>query len=274
MSRHLYRHESQILLTLALCLAGSPLFSQSEEVVEIFTQHFYDNLSITGSRLADGNLIAYVTLAEGTATGEESRVAAKYVLDKGTLSGDFTVYDPAGAPESIDFYSYPNQPGYDHLEAEVAAHDVRSVTIATLWLWEDYEADKSTAMLPEQVQIACPGCTFNNNGCSPSWVTPQSCGGVSVRPACLTHDACYQCGAFCAGATRAQCDAQFRRDITVLTGSPFCGQIYWLGVRAIGWLFFQIPGLRPNMGSDVYSLGITINPCPANMQHLCTTIIM
>jgi hypothetical protein len=243
-------------------------------VTEIFTQHFYDNLSITGNRLASGRLVAYVTHTEATPTGEENRVVAKYVLDPSSLTGDFTTLDGGGAPESLDFFDYQNQPGFSQLEAEVAAHNVRSVTIAALWLWEDYEASKSTAVLPEQVQLACPGCSFNNNGCSPAWLTPQSCGGVNLGAACLRHDACYQCGAFCTGATRAQCDAQFRQDITAMTGSWLCGRIYWLGVRAIGWLFFQSPFLRPNMGSDVYNLGVSINPCPDNMQHLCTTIVM
>ncbi len=263
-----------LLALLVLLFAGNPLFAQGSEVVEIFTQHFYDNLSITGQRLADGNLVAYVTLAPKAASGARSRVVAKYVLNKATLTGDFTVLDEGGTPESLDFFDYRNQPGFDHLEAEVAAHTVRSVTLAALWLWEDYEAQRSSAVVSEQGVLVCPGCSFDNNGCSPAWLIPQSCGGANIAGACLTHDACYQCGATCSGATRAQCDAQFRADITAITGSPFCGRVYWLGVRALGWLFFQDPTLRPYMGGDVYSLGISINPCPANMQHLCTTIVM
>ncbi len=73
-------HDHQLwpwaLLTLALSCTGSPLFSQGEEVVEIFTQHFYDDLSITGSRLANSNLVAHVTLAQETPAGEENCTVA------------------------------------------------------------------------------------------------------------------------------------------------------------------------------------------------------
>ncbi len=271
--RHRYPHSwLAILPAWALWLVASPVLAQGSEVVEIFTQHFYDNLSITGQRLADGNLVAYVTLAPKAAGGERSRVVAKYLLNKTTLSGDFTILDEAGAPEALDFYDYRNQPGFDQLEAEVAAHTVRSVTIAALWLWEDYEARVHAGTgITEQGGGDCPGCVADRGGCTGVW---DWCNGSYIGDACDTHDGCYQCGAFCRGCTRAQCDAQLRVDILAATGSPFCARAYWLGVRGLGWLFFQDPTLRPYMGGDVYSLGISINPCPANMQHLCTTIVM
>lgn len=270
MKNYRSRFGSRFLLTLALSLAGAPLLAQSQEVMEIFTQHFYDNLSITGNRMADGNLVAYVTIAEKTTSSEENRVVAKYVLNKTTLSGDFTVLAENGLPESLDFYDYRNQPGFTHLESEVAEHDVRSVTIAALWLWEDYDAKQNAGAGVPEVG-GCAGCTANTGGCTGVW---DSCGGVSIRGACDTHDTCYQCGAECNGCTRAQCDAQFRADIVALGAGPLCAGAYWLGVRALGWLFFQTPTLRSNLGPDVYSLGISINPCPPNMQHLCTTIVM
>jgi hypothetical protein len=266
---------SRSLFILALVCCGSTLLAQTEdEVVEIFTQHYYDNLYITGNRLASGNLVAYVTLAESPASSEQATVVAKYVLNKQILAGDFTVYGEEGAPEALDFYSYENQPGYSQVEARVAEHNVRSVTLAALWLWEDYEAEQSTSPVPEQTTPICPGCGAEPNGCSPAWITPQSCGGHSLAPACIVHDICYQCGNFCWGHTRAQCDAQFRQRIQQITGNAFCAWTYWGGVRLIGWLFYQDPSLRPSMGGDAYSLGITLNACPPNQQHLCTTYVM
>jgi hypothetical protein len=199
------------------------------------------------------------------------------------------VPDDAAADKSFD-YSQMGPVGGESVSRILSEHTTRSVALSALLLWEDHLYEQhlgeegalltpglgpaAPELLPRTEWQVCTACTAYPNGCSPNWIVPQSCAGTSIVGPCDNHDACYQCGAVCSGTTRAQCDAQLRSAIQAVTGSSFCATAYWVGVRLLGWMFYQNPYLRPAFGPDVYYVGIELTACEGQYAHMCTIYVM
>lgn len=259
-----------LLLGLALP-APTAAGAAGERILEVHHQEFYDGLAVTSNRFADGRLVAYVS---EKGAGGTLKTSAELTLDMETLSGTWKVWGDGIAPLVEETFDYRNRTEAPNLESILRAHTVKSVALSALLLWEDHVAACNGEAACGPLGRACPGCTLRPNGCTGSWLLPGECGtgNVSIVTACRAHDDCYQCGMFCAGTTRAQCDARFRQDIEALTNDPDCAWTYYWGVRLFGWLFYRNPlGRIPE--PDVYRLGLFVTACPPGLYHLCTIYV-
>ncbi len=281
------------IISMIVCAWFVTGVAAAERAKTIATQDFYDGLRVTVEY--DGGVYrALVSQEEGEPNKLGLRpagtVLARYKLDTVNLSGTWEVFGSptlAGTSKRFD-YRAASLP--ESAQSLVAKHDVRSVAIAALLLWEETIDEAQSVRLdslfvPEVLQrgtnpncqtgcIDCPACTPTPNGCSPSWITPQSCAGTSIVPACTFHDSCYQCGSVCEGRGRQWCDQQLRNDIRATTGSWWCASVYYWGVRLLGWTAYQDPTQHPNLGPDAYSLGIQISACEGQYAHMCTVFVM
>lgn len=218
---------------------------------------FYQGVVVTAVQHGNGDLSAFVR------TSMEKGVQGSLHLDRRAWNATWVGQSAAGAG-AIRHYdlSSPDR------RRVVAAHTLQSVALSALLHYEDQQRS-STRALPGKASIAAAtdgSCTPVSDGCS-NWF--DECGGISTRPACEAHDACYQC----ALGTRRECDRQLYNDVVSLTNGDYaCAAAYYLGVRLIGWMVYQDPNLRPYMGPDVYSLGISLNACEG-YEYLCTTYL-
>lgn len=285
---------------LLLVLLAAPLTAQetgtlapqgfSQGMEEAVALPFYDGIVATVERRQDGSFRGVLTRALDDGG---TRLLARYDLVPEARQG-LLIVPGRGVVRTLDYSGF-RPPRGEELEAFLAAHTPASVALSMLVLWEDETAETAASMSrqlapmeepdggvsfpgsplffrQEQRQV-CPGCIANLNGCS-GWLTPQYCAGTAIGPACNDHDACYQCGAFCEGRTRLECDQQFRQAILSRTGSSWCANVYYWGVRVGGWPFYEDPNARFPMHPDVYSLGIEISACEGTYAHLCTHYVM
>lgn len=254
-------------LLLTGLLAAQASLAQ-DRVLEIHHQDFYEGLGVTASLLEDGRLIAQVS----EEVAKIKTVKATLTYNRDAKAGEWVVWaGPDQAPLLTSSFDYTNRGVYD-TESILAQQTPKSAALSALLLWEDYLASVSSFFFSADSNYGtdCPACSSLPNGCS-GWF--GSCNGASVRTACDKHDRCYQCGARCWGHSRSQCDSSFRQDVQGRSGSWWCGLVYWLGVRGLGWLFYQDPNARTDMQPDVYQLGISFTGCPQEYSHLCTIYV-
>ncbi len=301
----------RLLLIAMMSVLAVPICGWAAPPIEIASQAYEDlDLSVTTMQLADGSFHALVAdtvalnkvnNAEDRALDGESpvtrfagfadrgRVVAEYRLDPVSGVATFTIVASQrfAAHEALfDYRSARLSRPFDEIMAE---HTVRSISLSALLLWEDHVEAQRVALdaLPFQKQHGdhwgndevCngvdggPACTADPGGCS-GWLVPQSCAGTSIVEPCNRHDRCYQCGSFCFGTSRLQCDQGLRTDIRNVTGSWACGAIYFWGVRGFGWLFYQYDALmRMALGHDIYSLGLSMSACEGQYAHFCTVYV-
>lgn len=252
-------------------------------------QEIYGGLAVASMRLRTDELAAYI-LVDG-----ETR--AVYELSIRDRSGRWRVFDAGEerdtAPLTMTFdYQRARVRNFDgDIRELLARHSVLSVALSAVLLWEDYVDGSSPAVidpipqlpfgfpeggLPEGDDydqcIAAGLCTISQNGCT---VVPDNCPPFStatIRESCNEHDSCYQCGEACFGYTRLQCDRDLRINITFQANSA-CAWVYFLGVRAAGWLFYQTTTGGIGLMHDVYSLGISISACEGQYAHMCTVYV-
>ena len=274
-----YRLGKLILMTLMAASflgAGSTLAEESAYPVEVYTHDFYDGITVTSMRLSDGDFRAILATPDpSTESSDGKKVRARYYLKIADQRGELQIMDSVQAIDKTKVFEYSNGNYQEPLPNLLNRHTVASIALTTLWVWEDHGPGAAEKALIVTEKNTAPGgtCTPIPNGCS-GWGVPQTCAGTSLVPICDEHDRCYQCGAICDGTTRAECDSIFQATIYNETGSWLCAEIYYLGVRALGWLFYQDPNQRPNMGPDVYSLGIGLSACGGQYSHLCTHYVM
>jgi hypothetical protein len=256
-------HPATTLVLLTLLLSATTTHAQPL-ALESFRQTFYPGLTVTSQRLATGELVASVQGFEG----DRLVIRATFRLRPALGVGEWTVAPSRSDPGDLRIYAYGSDPNFDGA-ALARQHTAPSVALAAALLWEDHVAER--AGLLAQYGEGCSSCTPGGNGCS-GWM--ERCNGASVTAACNRHDACYRCGQACDSTGRAQCDAQFRAEVRNATGSTWCALIYWLGVRGLGWLFYQQPAERFDMQPDTYALGLALSGCPTSYYHLCTVYVL
>jgi hypothetical protein len=218
---------------------------------------FYPGVVVTAIQHGNGDLSSFVRTPAGKA------VQGSLHLDRRRRSATWVGQSAAGAGALRHYdLSSPDR------RRVLAAHTLQSVALSALLHYEDQQR-ASTRALAGKASIATAtggSCTPVTDGCS-NWF--DECGGISTRPACEAHDACYQC----ALGTRRECDRQLYNDVVTLTnGDHACAAAYYLGVRLIGWMVYQDPNLRPYLGPDMYSLGISLTACDG-YEYLCTTYL-
>jgi len=248
-----------LFLVLAAPLTAEvPVTVATERQVAFWSHEFYDGLTVTARQDADRNIRAEIRYAGHPVLASlHLRVADRYAIwSTQSLNGRIT---------TLRYYDFAEDA---FLERLLESHTVQSAALSALLLWEDA---LPTVGPDDLTMVRRQGCVAQPNGCT-GWF--QTCAGVNIRPACDAHDECYQCGAINDGLSREDCDNQFRQDILDLGGSTFCANVYYWGVRGLGWLFYQDPNARPPMGPDVYYLGIEINACPDGYKQLCTTYVL
>jgi len=257
----------------------------AQAIEEVFTIEFYDGIVVTSMKMANGDFLAVLsTGGEGSPGAIGGRVAARYQLHTQARIGLWQV-PGEGVDRTFDYRGF-QPPGGLALDDFLARHSVRSVALSALMLWEE-EAGSSELSLVQMTPSAsepllqqrglvpvCDECSADVNGCSPGWVIPDSCAGSSIRTPCDQHDACYQCGAICSGTSRSECDSRFRQAVYQATGNWWCASIYYWGVRGLGWIFYQDPNQRADLGPDVYYIGIELSACEGEYSHLCTHYVM
>lgn len=249
--------------TAMLCglFAGAQVEAE-ERVLEEHREVFYDGLVVTAKKLEGGRLVATVTKTWPSGRREP---LGRFTLDVERARGEWLAFgtsDPLRAARSFD---YARTEAGDDLSNLLRMHTAKSVALSALLLWEESRGEDET--MGRVYGQDCASCAATPNGCS-GW--SDTCNGRSVQTACNRHDVCYQCGSRCDGSTRPQCDAQFRQEVQAATQSADCAQIYWYGVRFMGWLFMRNPETRASSQPDVYSLGIALTGCPSGYTHLCT----
>ncbi|HEX4956412.1 MAG TPA: hypothetical protein VF017_23750 [Thermoanaerobaculia bacterium] len=254
---------SAILAACSFLILGPVHAASGGRVVETHVETFYDGLAITTERLEAGQLVAHVSQGGGEDRAERARLT----IDPAAGRGEWFAWDREGRAEAWEVHDYAGAEGGKELAAILEQQTVKSATLSALLLWEDHLAARSPFV--ETYGQSCPGCHPTSDQCS-GW--SDSCNGADLRSACNRHDVCYQCGNQCDGTSRAQCDLSFRGEVQGATGSSACARIYWLGVRALGWMFYRDP-----MGStppgDVYSLGLYLTACPPVYYYLCTIYV-
>jgi hypothetical protein len=249
-----------VLLTLLV----SPTATHTQPFsLESYRQTFYPGLTVTSQHMASGELVASVQGFEADRLVTRATFRLRPVLGV----GEWTVSPNASDPGDLRVYAYGGDPSFDGA-ALARRHTARSMALSALLLWEEHVAERTG--LAERYGDRCPSCRPSENGCS-GWF--ETCNGQPVTDLCHRHDVCYQCGSTCESTSRAQCDAQFRAEVRARTGSTWCGLIYWLGVRGLGWLFYQDPSQRIDMQPDLYSLGVALSACPTSYYHLCTIYV-
>lgn len=270
-----------VLLVLTLF---APALAAQDAAVEIHTQDFYDGITITTMKLPNGDFQALVsTPAENAPSDAGDIVRARYTLRKARREGVWQVVGDGRAKPRETVYEYARGSYPRALDEILDDHNVYSITLSALLLWEEELAARSTPnplfdrkvfdFNKTEVEV-CDDCTAEPNGCSPGWIIPDSCAGSSITIPCNDHDICYQCFGPCHGTTRLECDRGLHDDILETTGSSLCANIYYYGVRMLGWVFYNDPRERENYGPDVYSLGIEISACSGQYAHMCTTFAM
>ena len=283
---------------LALLLLAAPLSAgevgalspspSPEGIEEAIALPFYDGIVATVERKKSRSFRGVLTRVSEDG---RSTLLARYLLLPKARQG-LLIVPSRGVVRTLD-YSEFRPPRGEELEAFLAGHTPASIALSMLVLWEDetagpagrelVELEKTTGLRSlkgaivfrqEGERPVCDGCIAELSGCSPHWLVPNTCAGSSILLPCNNHDACYQCGAFCFGTSRAACDEQFRQEIFNATGSSWCANIYYWGVRFGGWPFYDDPTARGPMHSDVYSLGIEVSACEGQYAHLCTRYVM
>jgi hypothetical protein len=218
---------------------------------------FYPGVVVTAVQHGNGDLSAFVRTSAGNG------IQGSLHLDRRGRSATWVGQSAAGAGAFRHYdLSSPDR------RRVLAAHTLQSVALSALLHYEDQQRDsaRASAMTSSIASVSGNSCTPVSDGCS-NWF--DECGGISTRPACEAHDACYQC----ALGTRRECDRQLYNDVVTLThGDYACAAAYYLGVRLIGWMVYQDPTLRPYLGPDMYSLGISLNACEG-YEYLCTTYL-
>ena len=222
--------------------------------VEIQKFGFYGDIEVVSAWYLNGDIIAQVQTAS-----DKKKLGSLHL----SIDRKFAFWaGPArkGSAQYFRFYDLEQPERFAVLES----HDLRSAALSAFLHWEEYLAQhlRSPRVGEHQIESTCES---EPDGCT-GWF--DECGGLDVRPACDNHDRCYRCSL----ASRAECDLLLFDDVVHLTGGDYaCASAYYWGVRGLGWMFYQDPNLRPYMGADVYAFGISLNACPAGMQHLCTT---
>ena len=241
-----------LVSALALCLSAPLAAAPASQEAARQSFVFYDGVIVTAVQQPNGNITAFVrTEAKGPVRGSLH-------LDIGNHNALWTG-QPAGGHFSARYYdlSAPDR------QKVLRDHTLRSAALSALLHYED-EQDKLKRS--SATSVTAQSCQPVPNGCS-NW--PDACGGISTRAACDAHDACYQC----ALGTRRECDRRLFDDVVALThGDYACASTYYVGVRLLGWLVYQDPTLRPYLGPDMYSLGLTLNACEG-YEYLCTTYV-
>lgn len=251
-----------------LLLVPAASWAAGERVVEVYNREFYNGLTVTAQKLASGNLLAYVSLKKPDGT---LQTVADYSLDVAAATGQWIAWSSDGRIAASALYDYAHTSEGQDLTAIVRAHTVKSVALSAFLLLEDQLAAGCPGGGCAEFTRSCSGCQSVANGCS-GWFVADECAGVSIYSACRSHDDCYQCGMFCSGTTRAQCDWRLRQDIYALTNNSWCAVKYWIGARAAGWMFYRDPlGRIP--AADVYHLGLFMTACPPGLYHLCTIYV-